>query len=589
MLKFGKSKFATIIVTIAVSIISMVQVKAQGYSQPDFNAADGFVPVIGSKGMVTSRHILATKVGADILAKGGNAIDAAAAVAFALAVVHPEAGNIGGGGFMVIHVADQNKTTTIDYREYAANAATHDIYVVDGKVDPFLSFESRKSVGVPGTVAGMAMAVEKYGTMSLVEVIEPAYRLASEGFEVGRHLERTFETHKEKLTAAPETKAAFFKADGSNYIFGDTLIQKDLAASLKAIMDDGADAFYKGDIARKIVADMVAHDGIITMEDMAAYEPVEREPVFGTYKGYTIAAMPPPSSGGVHVVQMLNMLENDDLKAKGHNSAATLHLYIEAMRQAYADRSLYAGDPAFFDVPVAKLTDKEYARETRARIPMDRARKSSEVAPTKNLNSESPQTTHFSVMDSHGNAVSNPYTVNYGFYMGMMAAGTGFALNNEMDDFDHLPYEPDVNGNISGKANAQEPRKRPRSSMTPTIVLKDGVPFLLTGSPGSSTIINTVFQTIMNVIEFDMNIAAASSKPRIHHQWMPDIVEVENSLNMDTMTILKNMGHNLVYRSDSNTYGFMTLGETASIVYKDGYFYGSHDPRNMDAGTIGLN
>ena len=562
---------------------------AQEYKAPNFDNADGFVPVIGSKGMVSSRQKLATEVGADILAKGGNAIDAAAAVAFALAVVHPEAGNIGGGGFMVIHVADQNKTTTIDYREYAAARATHDMYVVDGKIDPFLSFESRKSVGVPGTVAGMAMAVEKYGTMSLSEVIEPAYTLARDGFKVGRHLERTFATHQEKLTAAPETRAAFFKPDGSAYRFGDTLIQNDLAGSLKAIMDNGADAFYKGEIAEKIVADQVAYDGIITMEDMAAYTPVEREPVFGTYKGYKIAAMPPPSSGGVHVVQMLNMLENDDIKSKGHNSAATLHLYIEAMRQAYADRSLYTGDPAFFDVPVDKLTDKEYAQETRARIPMDRARKSSEVAPTVGLVSESPQTTHFSVMDAQGNAVSNTYTVNYGFYMGMMAGGTGIVLNNELDDFDHLPYEPDVNGNISGKANAQEPRKRPRSSMTPTIVLKNNVPFLLTGSPGSSTIINTVFQTIMNVIEFDMNIAAASSKGRIHHQWMPDEVLVENGINVDTINILKGMGHNIKMRADGNVYGFKTLGETASIVFRDGYFYGAHDPRNMDAGTLGLN
>ncbi len=562
---------------------------AQNNDLPDFDAVDGFVPVIGSKGMVSSRHKIATKVGADILAAGGNAIDAAAAVAFALAVVHPEAGNIGGGGFMVVHIADENKTTTIDYREYAGNKATHDLYVVDGKVDPFLSFESRKSVGVPGTVAGMAMAIEKYGTMSLAQVIEPAYRLAKDGFEVGRHLERTFVTHREKLTAAPETRKAFFKPDGSNYRFGDKLVQSDLAGSLKAIMEDGPDAFYKGEIARKIVADQEKYDGIITMDDMAAYSPVERKPVYGSYKGYKIAAMPPPSSGGVHVVQMLNMLEADDIKSKGHNSAATLHLYIEAMRQAYADRSLYAGDPAFFDVPIDKLTDKEYSKEMRARIPLDRARKSSEVAPTKGLNTESPQTTHFSVMDSQGNAVSNTYTVNYGFYMGMMAAGTGIVLNNEMDDFDHLPYEPDANGNISGKANAQEPRKRPRSSMTPTIVLKDDVPFLLTGSPGSSTIINTVFQTIMNVIEFDMNVAAASSKPRIHHEWMPDVVQVEKSLNIDTINILKAMGHNIIYRSDGNVYGFRTLGETASIVYKDGYFYGAHDPRNMDAGTIGIN
>ncbi len=575
---------------IIIFVFSAQFINAQDKKLPDFNAIDGFVPVIGEKGMVSSRHYLATEVGANILKQGGNAVDAAAAIAFALAVVHPEAGNIGGGGFMVIHIADKHKTTTIDYREYAGENATHDLYVVDGRIDPFLSFQSRKSVGVPGTVAGMAMALEKYGTMSLADVIKPAYALASEGFIVGRHLERTLETHREKLIAAPETREIFFKADGGSYRFGDVLVQSDLAGSLKAIMEQGPDAFYKGEIAEKMIADQRKYDGILTMDDFASYKSIEREPVTGSYKGYEIAAMPPPSSGGVHVVQMLNMLANDDIRAKGHNSAETLHLYIEAMRQAYADRSLYTGDPAFFDVPVAKLTDAEYARETRAKIPLDHARRSADLAPTEGLNSrESTQTTHFSVMDAWGNAVSNTYTVNYGFYEGMLAGGTGIVLNNELDDFDHLPYEPDVNGNISGEANAQEPRKRPRSSMTPTIVLKDGVPFLLTGSPGSSTIINTVFQTIMNVIEFEMNIAAASSKPRIHHQWMPDIVEVESSLNIDTINILKHMGHNIVYRADSNTYGFMTLGETASIVYKDGYYYGAHDPRNMDAGTIGLN
>lgn len=579
-----------IFLAVFITVFSLCQVSAQESPFPDFNAIDGFVPVIGEKGMVSSRHHLATEVGARILQQGGNAVDSAAAVAFALAVVHPEAGNIGGGGFMVIHVADQNKTTTIDYREYAGENATHDMYVVDGEIDHFLSFQSRKSVGVPGTVAGMAMALEKYGTMTLAKVMEPAYKLASEGFKVGRHLERTFETHKEKLMAAPETRAIFFKPDGSSYRYGDVLMQSDLAGSLKAIMENGPDAFYKGEIAEKIIADQGKYDGILTMDDFASYAPVEREPVRGTYKGYEIAAMPPPSSGGVHVVQMLNMLENDDIASLGHNSAATLHLYIEAMRQAYADRSLYTGDPAFFEVPVERLTDKAYAAETRTKIPLELARKSADLAPTEGLNSsESPQTTHFSVMDKWGNAVSNTYTVNYGFYEGMLAGGTGIVLNNELDDFDHLPYEPDVNGNISGKANAQEPRKRPRSSMTPTIVLKDGVPFLLTGSPGSSTIINTVFQTIMNVIEFDMNIAAASSKPRIHHQWMPDIVEVESSLNVDTINILKRMGHNIVYRAESNTYGFMTLGETASIVFKDGFYYGAHDPRNMDAGTIGIN
>ena len=564
---------------------------AKDHKMPDYSPIDGFVPIISSQGMVSSRDKIASQVGADILEKGGNAVDAAVAIAFALAVTHPEAGNIGGGGFMLIHLADQNLTTAIDYREVAAGAATHDLYIKDGKIDPYLSMASRKSVGVPGTVAGMAMAVEKYGTMSLKELIKPAYKLAKNGFKLGRHMEKLLVTFKPALSRDPEAVSIFYKKDGSAYRYGETLVQTNLAKSLKAIMDDGPDAFYKGEIARKFVADQKANGGIITLEDLTNYKAIEREPLFGTYKGYSLATMPPPSSGGVHIIQMLNMLENDDLKSLGHNSAATLHHYIEALRQAYADRSKYAGDPAFFDIPVKTLTDKTYAQKQRAKIPADKARKSADLAPTEGLIKEGSHTTHFSVMDKDGNAVSNTYTINYGFYMGMMAKGTGIALNNELDDFDHLPYEPDENGNISGKANAQEPYKRPRSSMSPTIVFKDSVPYLVTGSPGGPTIINTVFQTIMNVLEFDMNITSASSKPRINHMWMPDIVMVEKSINMDTQRILRSMGHTII--SPDNDEGEMavydnSIGQTNSIMFKDGFFYGAHDPRTMDSGTIGL-
>ncbi|MCC3860242.1 gamma-glutamyltransferase [Pseudemcibacter aquimaris] len=573
------------------TLIEMMSGKKVEYDHkmPNYTDVDGFVPQIATNGMVSARDNIATKVGADILAKGGNAVDAAVAVAFALAVVHPEAGNIGGGGFMMIHMAEQDLTTTIDYREVAAGAATHDLYVENGELNPMLSMMSRKSVGVPGTVAGMAMAAEKYGTMSLSELIEPAYRLANDGFPINFHMEKTLATIKNLLINDPEGRITFYKEDGSTYKYGEILKQKNLATSLKQIMEQGPDAFYKGDIARKIVADQEANGGIITMNDMAAYKAIERKPVFGTYKGYELATMPPPSSGGIHIIQMMNMLEHDDLKSMGHNSAAVLHLYIEAMRQAYADRSKYAGDPAFYDVPVEKLIDKEYAKELRAKFPTDRARKSSEVAPTEGLVKEGNHTTHFSVMDKDGNAVSNTYTINYGFYMGMMAKGTGIALNNELDDFDHLPYEPDENGNISGKANAQEPFKRPRSSMSPTIVFKDGTPYLVTGSPGGPTIINTVFQTIMNVLEFDMNITAASSKARIHHSWMPDEIWAEKSLSVDTFNILQGMGHNIKSMRDGGFIGFKTLGQTNSIMYKDGYFYGASDPRTMDSGTVGLN
>ncbi len=578
-----KVGFKLLLIAVNVIVFTMLPVHAQEYQLPQYSSRDGFVPIVGRKGMVSVRETIAAKVGADILAKGGNAVDAGAAIGFALAVTYPQAGNIGGGGFMVVHMASENKTVAIDYREMSAGAAKHDLYVdEEGKVNQKLAKFSRQSSGVPGTVAGMALAVEKYGTMTLAQVIEPAYRLAYEGFPVYTQLESSLVRSKERLSADPEANKVFYKADGSNYRTGEILKQADLAVSLKAIMDEGTSAFYTGSIAEKIAADMAANDGLITMEDMAAYEVFEREPVMGTYKGYTIATMPPPSSGGVHMIQMMNMLENDDLKAKGHNSAATLHLYIESMRQAYADRSLYAGDPAFFDVPVDKLIDKDYAKEIRARIPMDRARLSSDVAPTKGLNYESPETTHYSVMDAQGNAVSNTYTLNFGFGNGIMAAGTGILLNNELDDFDHLPYEPDANGNVSGKANAQEPRKRPRSSMTPTIVFKDGTPFLVTGSPGGGTIINTVFQTVMNVIEFDMNVAAASSKPRINHQWMPDMTAIESGVSQDTLNILESMGHKF-------NSGRRTLGSTNSIVYRDGYFYGAHDPRSMNAATIGVN
>lgn len=578
-----KPLFKSMLIAVHVVAFTILPVKAQEeYKLPQYSSRDGFVPIVGRNGMVSVRETIAAKIGAEILEQGGNAVDAGAAIGFALAVTYPQAGNLGGGGFMVVHNAEQNKTVAIDYREMAAGKATHDLYVRDDKVDNKLAKYSRQSSGVPGTVAGMALAVEKYGTLSLNEVLMPAYKLAKDGFEVYTQLESSLARSKERLSADPAAYKVFYKADGSNYKTGEILVQEDLAWSIKQIMDHGTDAFYKGEIAKRIAADMAANDGLITEADMAAYKVYEREPVYGTYKGYKIATMPPPSSGGMHMIQMMNMLENDDLKAQGHNSAATLHLYIEAMRQAYADRSLYAGDPAFFNIPVDELIDKDYAKELRARIPLDRARLSSEVAPTKNLGYESPETTHYSVMDKWGNAVSNTYTLNFGFGNGIMAANTGILLNNELDDFDHEPYKPDANGNVSGKANAQEPHKRPRSSMTPTIVFKDDVPFLITGSPGGGTIINTVFQTVMNVIEFDMNVAAASSKPRINHQWMPDMTTIEAGVSQDTLNILENMGHKF-------NSGRRTLGSTNSIVYRDGYFYGAHDPRSMNAATIGIN
>ena len=324
----------------SLTVLALSSLEAREHKSADFSSIDGAVPVIGSKGMVSARETLATQTGADILARGGNAVDAAVAVGFALAVTYPIAGNLGGGGFMVIHLSRENKTTTIDYREMAAGKARHDLYIdADGNIDEDLALYSRLSTGVPGTVAGMVMALEKYGTMSLAEVMAPAYRFAKDGFKVGFQFEKRLEDYKERLSADPEARRIFYHADGSNYRAGEIIVQEDLARTLELIMAGGPKAFYQGEIAEKIAADMAANDGLITMEDLAAYKVYEREPVFGSYKGYTIASMGPPSSGGVHIIQMLNMLEHDDLKSRGANSAATLHLYIEAMRQAFADRS----------------------------------------------------------------------------------------------------------------------------------------------------------------------------------------------------------------------------------------------------------
>lgn len=548
---------------------------------PRIDTSGRFVPVVGRNGMVTSREKMASQVGVDILKEGGNAVDAAVAVGFAMAVTYPQAGNIGGGGFMVIHLAEENKSIAIDYREMAPAAAHRDMYLNDdGSVDNARSKYTYKATGVPGTVAGMVHALENYGTMSLAEVMKPAYDLANDGFALYNYLESSLNARKERMMQSPAASKVFYKADGSSYEYGEILQQKDLAWSLKQIMDGGKDAFYKGEIAKRIVADMEANDGLITMEDMANYVALERPAIVGEYKGHKVVTMPPPSSGGVHLVQIMNMLENDDLAAKGHNSAATLHLYIEAMRQAYADRSKYLGDPDFSDVPVAELTSKRYAQLTRAQIPADKSRRSTDIAPALNLVAESPDTTHYSVMDKHGNAVSNTYTLNFSYGNGAMAPGTGIMLNNEMDDFSAKPGTPNGYGLIGGEANSVQPKKRPLSSMTPTIVLKDDKPFFVTGSPGGSTIITVVLQSVFNVVEFDMNAMQALAVPRIHHQWLPDAVMMEQGISKDTKDILTGMGHIIAPRQ-------LTIGSLSTIMYKDGYFYGAADVRSLDAGAIG--
>jgi len=543
-------------------------------------------PVLSKKGMVSTQDRVAAQVGADILARGGNAVDAAVATGFALAVTHPQAGNLGGGGFMLVYIADKQKTIALDFREMAPAGASRDMYLNSmGDVDNSLAQYSRASAGVPGTVMGLLGALESYGTMTRRQVMGPAIRLASEGFIVSPVLE-------EGLKSAGKR----FEADSSSLAyFGDVKAgtiwkQPDLARTLRRILKGGADGFYKGETARLIAEEMQKGEGqakgLITVEDLANYETVTREPVRGTYRGYEITAMSPPSSGGVHVVQMLNILEGYNLRADGHNSAAYLHKLIESMRRAYADRSKYLGDPDFVDVPVGDLTDKNYADRLRGGIDVLKASRSADVLPGSELVPEPMNTTHYSVMDADGNAVSLTYTLNFSYGSGFSVDGAGFLLNNEMDDFSAKPGAPNGYGLIGGEANKIEPRKRPLSSMTPMFVLKDGEVILATGSPGGSTIITSVLQVALNVMEWEMNLAEATHRGRIHHQWLPDYIYAETVINPDTIRILQEMGH-IFLKTERGEIDRTILGRVNSVGRTtDGYIAGAADPRGPKSAAI---
>jgi len=537
-------------------------------------------PVFAAHGMVASQEALASRIGIEVLERGGNAVDAAVAVGFALAVTLPRAGNLGGGGFMLVHDAESGETVAIDYREMAPAAAHRDLFLdAAGEVDSEKAWYSRYAAGVPGTVAGLALALERYGTLSLAEALAPAGRLAEQGILVTGDLTESLEARRERLTAVPATAAIFFHDDGRPVQPGETLVQADLAWSLKEIAAHGPEAFYGGAIAERIAADMAAHGGPMTLDDLAAYRAVVRAPVHGTYRGYDVYSMPPPSSGGVHLVEILNILEGYPLGELGLNGAASIHLMTEAMKLAYADRSEHLGDPDFWPVPVAGLTSKAYAESLRTTIDPDRARPAGEIKPGDPAPYESPETTHFSVMDRWGNAVSNTYTLNFGYGSGIVAAGTGILLNNEMDDFSSKPGVPNAYGLIGGAANAIEPGKRPLSSMTPTIVVKDGRAFLATGSPGGSRIITTTLQILLNVIDHGLNIAAATDAPRVHHQWLPDELRVERGLSPDTLAALAALGHTVV-EGDA-------MGSTQSVLRTDAGFYGAADPRRPGALAMG--
>ena len=544
-----------------------------------------FHPLVSDRGMVVSQEMIASQVGADILARGGNAVDAAVATGFALAVTLPRAGNLGGGGFMLVHLAAENKTVAIDYREMAPASASRDMFLdAEGDVDNKKARYSMQSSGVPGTVAGLLHALDSYGTMSLKQVVQPAIELAANGFKVSMDLSSSLQARQQTMHKNPASREYFYKADGAGYEYGETLVQKHLAATLQRIAKKGRSGFYQGKTAQLIVAEMQRSGGLISHKDLTSYRVIERTPVCGDYRGNSVCAMPPPSSGGVHMLQMLNILEGWDLASLGHNSAAYIHRLVESMRRAYADRSSYLGDPDYFPVPVAELTDKQYATELREQINLAKSSRSADIRPgldNRSAGKESTETTHFSTWDRWGNVVSNTYTLNFSYGSGISVTGAGFLLNNEMDDFSAKPGSPNGYGLVGGIANAIEPGKRPLSSMTPTIVFdKSGAPILATGSPGGSTIITIVMQMLLNIIDFDMNVAEATAAPRIHHQWLPDRVFYEAGVSADTLQVLREMGHQLNDKTSR-------LGATQSIQSDlDGaMFYGTADYRREGSGV----
>jgi len=538
--------------------------------------SDTFHPVKAQHGMVASVDAMATQVGVEILQQGGNAVDAAVAVGFALAVTHPQAGNLGGGGFMLLRTAS-GRATAIDFREMAPGHASRDMFLdKQGNADSKLSLTSHLASGTPGTVAGLALAAQKYGTLPLSTLLAPAIKLARDGIPVNDALADDLKTYgKEVLITHPNSKAIFYKPDGTPWQKGDRLVQKNLAHSLQLIARQGPDAFYKGEIADEIAGEMAQHGGLINKADLAAYRAVERTPVSGTYRGYEVFSMPPPSSGGIHIVQILNILENFDLAKMGFGSADAMQVMAEAEKYAYADRSEYLGDPDFVKVPWQALTSKAYAKTLAQQIDVAKARPSSEIKPGKLEPYESNQTTHFSVVDKQGNAVAVTYTLNTYFGSGIVAGNSGILMNNEMDDFSAKPGTPNVYGLVGGEANAVQPAKRPLSSMSPTIVAKGGKTWLVTGSPGGSRIITTVLQMVVNSIDFGMNVAEATNAPRFHHQWLPDQLRVEKGFSPDTLRLLEIKGQHVKV--------LPSMGSTQSIMIgPDGMLYGASDPRSID-------
>lgn len=545
-------------------------------------ALDTVHAISAEHGMVVAQEKISAQVGSDILRRGGNAVDAAVATGFAMAVTYPRAGNIGGGGFMVIHSVERNEDITIDYRETAPAATTPQIFLgPDGKPDAAKSRDSALGVGVPGTVAGLALALEKYGSgkFSLAQLIEPAIALARDGFVVTDDMADTLPAWHRRLARWPSSAKIFSHPDGTSLGEGDRLVQSDLAETLSAVATQGPRGFYEGPVADKLARAVSDAGGVMTAADLKSYSAVIRTPIRGTYRGYDIVSMPLPSSGGVVLVETLNILEGFQLADLKQGSPASLHLLIEAMKRAYADRARYLGDPAFVNAPIETLIAKDYAARLRAGIAVDRATPSKTIVSAPLAPREGTNTTHYSVVDSRGNAVSNTYALNFSYGVGLVAEGTGVLLNNELDDFTAAVGASNAYGLVGFEANLPGPGKRPLSSMSPTIVFKDGKPVLVTGSPGGSRIISTVLQVIVNVLDYKMDVAAAVAAPRLHHQWLPDEVRVESGFPGDVLLELKAMDHRIVE----------PMGQTSanSILVTPNGPLGAPDPRTRGAEAAG--
>jgi gamma-glutamyltranspeptidase/glutathione hydrolase len=535
-------------------------------------------PLRAKHGMVVTMEATAADVGVAVLEKGGNAVDAAVAVGFAMAVTHPFAGNLGGGGYMLIRMAD-GRATFIDFRERAPEKASRNMYLDDKGAMTKGSTEGWRSSGVPGTVRGFEIAVNKYGKRKWAENLAPAVELASKGFPVSYSLAEGLKGSR-SLASSPESKR-IFQRNGSFYEIGEKLAQPELAQTLERIAKNGANEFYEGETATRFAGEMAKNGGIITLSDLKSYKAIERTPLTGKYRNYTIITSPPSSSGGIALLEMLGILEGTGYEKGGAGSASAIHYQAEAMRRAYADRNEYVGDPDFVKVPIAGLLDPPYLSKLRASIDPERATPSDAVKPGKPVGSESMETTHYSVVDGEGNAVAVTYTLNGGYGNGITVPGLGFLLNNEMDDFASKPGTPNMFGLVQGEANAIAPGKRPLSSMTPTIVLKDGRLFMTAGAPGGSRITTAVAQVILNVIDFGMNVQDAIDAPRVHHQWQPDKLSLERGISPDTVALLKSRGYDVDYAPG------VVLAQVAAIVSDGGWLQGGSDGRSAAGKAAG--